>query len=95
MKSDFGPWSTSLGPGWPHSLSTFWEHRMARLSEARARTDRLTRCDWLRIGAGGASLALIPMLRTGRDRTGRRTRVAGAEVAQQDRRPCEDEDRRG
>ena len=52
MNSDFGPWSTSLGPGWPHSLSTFWKHRMVRLSEARARAGRLTRRDWLLIGAG-------------------------------------------
>ncbi len=82
MNSDFGPWSTSLGPGWTHSLSTFWKHRMVRLSEARARAGRLTRRDWLRIGAGGASLALIPTLCTGlRDRNGRPARGAGAEVA--------------
>ena len=66
MNSDFGPWSTSLGPGWPQSLSTFWVRRMARLAEARARAGQLTRRDWLRIGAGAAPLALVPTLRTGR-----------------------------
>jgi Tol biopolymer transport system component len=60
MIERFGPWSSALNDGLSPQLSTFWRSRLTQLASVRAARDRLTRRDWLRLGAIGTAACALP-----------------------------------
>jgi tricorn protease-like protein len=62
MPNRFGPWSSALGDGLSPHLSTFWKRRLALLASARASRPTLTRRDWLKMSAVGATACALPTI---------------------------------
>ncbi len=65
MRSEFGPWTTHIGPGPVEGLSGFWTRRILRLPDLSSGPANPSRRQVLQLGALGLGLAAVPTLRPG------------------------------
>ncbi len=65
MRSEFGPWTTHIGPSPVEGLSGFWTRRILRLPDLTACPTSPSRRQILQLGALGLGLAAMPTLRPG------------------------------